>query len=89
MNPCRFHNLHFLHCRCLLALPLLSSDHGRADDPMENDEVLEEVLRYASKEEDKFVNGVFSGKQGQYNAVRNANGFEIITHSGLGIENKD
>ena len=56
---------------------------------MENDEVLEEILRYASKEEDTFVNGVFSGKQGQYNAVRNANGFEIITHSGLGIENKD
>ena len=33
-----------------------SSNSVRVDDPMENDEVLEEILRYAPKEEVKFVN---------------------------------
>ena len=65
-----------------------SSDHGRADDTMENDEVLEEMIRYDPKEEDTFVDGALSGNQGQDKVGRNSKGAEICAHSGLGRDNK-
>ena len=62
---------------------------GRVDDPMENDEVLEEIPRYAPKEEVTFVNGVLGGNQGQDNVGKNVKGSEIGAHLGSEIENKE
>ena len=56
---------------------------------MENDEVLEEILRYAPKEEVTFVNGVLGGNQWQDNVGRNVKGGKIGAHSGSEIDNKD
>ena len=55
---------------------------------MENDNVLEEILRYAPKEEVTFVNGVLGGNQGQDNVGKNVKGSEIGAHLGSEIENK-
>ena len=50
--------------------------------------MLEEILRYAPKEEVTFVNGVLGGNQGQENVGKNVKGGEIGAHSGLEIYNK-
>ena len=66
-----------------------SSDYGITVYPMENDEVLEEILRYDIKEEDAFFNGVLGGNQGHANVGRNVYGSEIAAHSGLARYNKE
>ena len=55
---------------------------------MENEEVLEEIIRYDPREEFTFVNGVMGGNQGKDNVGRNVKGGEIGAHSGLEIYNK-
>ena len=50
--------------------------------------MLEEILIYAPKDEDAFVNGVLGENQGKDNIGRNINGVEICAHSGLGREEK-
>ena len=50
--------------------------------------MLEEILRYAPKEEVTFVNGVLGGNQGQDNVGKNVKGGDIGAHSGSEIDNK-
>ena len=72
-----------------VSISIHSSVSGRANYPVKNDDVLEEILRYAPKEEDTFFNGLLSSNRGQDNVANNVNGVEICAHTGLIRENKE